>query len=334
VSDLLQPSPSGTWCPRGGFYIDPSRAVARAVVTHAHRDHARPGSGEYYCARSGAELLRLRVGRSPPIHAVEFGASFRLGDVGVSLHPAGHVLGSAQVRVECEREVWVVSGDYKREPDPSCEPFEVVPCGTFVTEATFARPAWRWRGGEETAREVFAWWEENRERGCVSVLYAYALGKTQRVLAELAKWTERPVFVHAEAARLVECYRRAGIQMVPTRALPRKLRGLELAGELVIAPPKLLQPSWYERFGDVDTAFASGWMQDTASTEAGDFVRGFARGFALSDHADWTDVLHTIDDTGARRVLVYHGDARELLVHLRSKGIEAASFDEDAVERT
>jgi len=285
-------------------------------------DHLRRGSGEYITARSGVELVHHRIGRQHRVCGVDFGVPVRLGDVDVSFHPAGHVLGSAQVRVEHAGEVWVVSGDYKRDPDPSCEPFEVVPCDAFVTESTFARPCFRWRPGEDTVREILDWWEENRRRAKVSVLFAYALGKTQRILADLARWTDRPAHVHVEVEPLISCYRRAGMELLPTIALPRKVRGVRLEGELVIAPPKFVQSSWWERFGDVETAFAFGWMQDAASARK----RGFMRGFALSDHADWDDILRTIRETGARRVLAYHGVTEALVAHLHGLGIEAGEL--------
>ncbi|MBN1444300.1 MAG: ligase-associated DNA damage response exonuclease [Planctomycetes bacterium] len=319
LGDLLQFTPAGIFCERGGFSIDPSRRVSTAVITHAHGDHARRGSPEYFCARSGAGLLRQRLGRSAAIRAVEFGERFRLGDVAVSLHPAGHLLGSSQVRVEHGGEVWVVSGDYRRQPDPSCEPFEVVPCDVFITEATFGLPAFRWRPGEEVAREMFEWWEENRLRDRPSIIIAYALGKSQRILAELARFTERRVFVQESIEPLVACYRRESIHLLPTEILPRKAGAKRFGGELILAPPTCRQPSWLGRFPSASTAMASGWM-----ASAGGAARmGVDRGFALSDHADWEEIIQTVRDSGARRVLVTHGYAEELASCLREQGLDA-----------
>ena len=257
------------------------------------------------------------------MRGVAWSARERLGDVAVSLHPAGHILGSAQVRVERDGEVWVVSGDYKRDADASCEPFELVRCDTFVTEATFARPDHRWESGSETVRAIYDWWEGNRARERVSVLYVYALGKAQRVLAELPRFTDRAVWVHYEVETLVACYRDEGVALAPTRELPRKVRGLDFRGELILASPRYAENSWHSRLGDVETAFASGWMDSKSSAHA----RGFDRGFALSDHADWDDILRTIAETGARRVLTCHGDASQLIAHLRAHGVDAGRLD-------
>jgi len=296
-------------------------------------DHLARGCGEYICAASSVDLIRTRLGSRTRVYGVEFGTRFRFEDVEISFHPASHILGSAQVRIEAGGEVWVVSGDYKRQADPSCEPFEVVPCDTFVTEATFACEKYVWKDGRETIREIRDWWDTNRALGKTCVLFAYALGKTQRILAGLAELAresgdeslaQRSVFVHADLEPLNECYRRAGVSMLPTETVPRKLRGKTLPGELILAPPKYIQSSWYDRFGDCETAFASGWManEDIA------IARGFTRGFALSDHADWGEILQTIEECGAKRVLAYHGEAGELLDHLTGLGIEAGLLRE------
>ena len=194
-TDLVVARPEGLYCPRGDFHIDPWRPVARAVITHGHGDHARAGSGEYFTTRAGLPILQWRLGEQL-YHEHDYGDLFRIGDATVSLHPAGHVLGSAQVRIECGGEVWVVSGDYKRQPDPTCAPFEPVRCDTFITEATFGLPIYRWPDTPDVAREIVAWRDECAARGETAVLYCYALGKAQRLLAELAAFTDRPAYVH------------------------------------------------------------------------------------------------------------------------------------------
>ena len=322
MKPVLTESSAGVYCPAGGFYIDPRRRVPRAVVTHAHMDHFRPGCGEYYCSSSSLDLMKLRLRGNPQVTGLEFGEQIELGDVKVSFHPAGHILGSAQVRVEAAGEVFVVSGDYKRGADPSCEPFEVVPCDTFITEATFARSGAAWRPGEEVIAEVGKWWEDNRREGKVSVLYCYVLGKLQRVLAGLGALDgEREVFIHRDAEPYNDCYRRAGIQLAPTRIVPRKLDGWSLEGALVLAPPKYLQPSWYRRFGKTETAFAFGWMALEDSRK-----RGYDKGFALSDHADWSELLQTIEETGASNVITCHGESSELEEYLAGRGLVVSSL--------
>src|ERR1043166_20095 len=216
MTALLVHTPNGLYCRAGNFYIDPSRAVERAVITHAHSDHARRGSKSYLTSTHGAALLRLRVGEHARIEALRYGECVRLNGVCVSLHPAGHILGSAQVRVEHRGEVWVVSGDYKTERDPTCAPFEPVRCDTFLTESTFALPVFRWRPQAEVFAEINAWWKRNQAHGRASVLFAYALGKAQRLLAGVDA-SIGPIVVHQEVARYIDCYRQAGIVLPETQ---------------------------------------------------------------------------------------------------------------------
>jgi len=327
--DLLAIDPIGLGCRVGGFHIDPWGPASTAVITHAHADHARAGSRTYICAKPGAELLRARLPAGASITAVEFGERFRLGDVTVSLHPAGHILGSAQVRVESSEEVWVASGDYKRDIDPTGAAFEVVPCDTFITEATFALPIYRWRPAAETAREVLDWWVENAAGGKVSVLFTYALGKAQRVLAELGRlpgfeeFSSQPVYTHGSVEPLVRLYREAGVSLPPTAPVGETERGKAFSGALVIAPPSAAGSTWMRRFGNpaiVDTGFASGWMLVRGIRRR----RGYDRGFVLSDHADWDDLLATVRHTGCKRLLCTHGYSQTLANHCRqTMGIEA-----------
>ncbi|MBC7794645.1 MAG: ligase-associated DNA damage response exonuclease [Clostridia bacterium] len=247
------------------------------------------------------------------------GEKIRVGDVDVSFHPAGHVLGSSQIRVEHEGNVWVCSGDYKRDDDPTCAPFEVVPCDTFISEATFALPIYTWSSGADTARDILAWWDSNVTAGRASVLFCYALGKAQRILGELALQTDRPVYVHGAVEPLVEAYREAGINMLPTIKVSEVAKGASFKGELILAPPSANGSTWMRRFGDYETAFASGWMRVRGSRRR----RGHDRGFVLSDHADWKGLLSTIADTGARRVLATHGFKDVLARTCREAGLEA-----------
>ncbi len=318
---LLHTDDRGLFCEAGGFHIDPWRPVSRAVISHAHGDHARWGSEAYLAAAPSVPILRRRLGEAR-IEGVPFGERVRMGEVTVSFHPAGHVLGSAQIRVEREGEVWVFSGDYKRRADPTCEPFEPVPCHTFITEATFALPIYRWDETSVVAREIFDWWEENREAGRASVLFTYALGKAQRILGELARLTDRTVFVHGSVEPLNECYRQAGIAMLPTRPVAETARGQSFAGELILAPPSAGGSTWMRRFGQASTAFASGWMRVRGTRRR----RGFDRGFVVSDHADWPDLLQTFEDVGAERVLTTHGYAEPLARYLRERGRPAGTL--------
>ena len=228
---MLSETPDGLYCAAGGFHVDPWGAVPRALITHAHGDHARAGSAAYLCAARCAPLLRRRLGPDPVIEAVPYGQRLRLGEVTVSFHPAGHVLGSAQVRVEGADGVWVVSGDYKRAADPTCEPLEPVACDTFVTESTFGLPVYRWDPTATVIADLLAWWDANRHGGRASIVFCYTLGKAQRLLAELAAVTDRPVLVHGMMVPTIEVYRAAGVPMLATETLVERARGQSLAGE-------------------------------------------------------------------------------------------------------
>jgi putative mRNA 3-end processing factor len=317
--DLLLTTPSGLFCPAGGFHVDPWGPAETALITHAHADHARPGARAYVCAEPCVPLLR-RLGPEASIRGVPYGDRFELGSVTVSLHPAGHVLGSAQVRIEHEGRVWVASGDFKRAPDPSCAPFELVRCDVFVSEATFALPIYRWDEPAAVAAEIHDWWRSNTERP--SVLLAYALGKSQRLLAELGFLTDQPVLTHGAVEAFVRAYREAGVAMLPTLPLADAPKKKDLAGALVLAPPSARNTPWMRRFAHGQVALASGWMRVRGPRRR----QSLDRGFAISDHADWPALLRTIEETGARRVLVSHGYAEELARFLRERGLEAEAL--------
>jgi putative mRNA 3-end processing factor len=247
-----------------------------------------------------------------------YGETRRIGEVEVSFHPAGHVLGSAQVRIERRGEIWIVSGDYKRQADPTCAPFEPVRCHTFITEATFALPIYRWDPTATVAAEISAWWQENTQAGRASVLCAYSLGKAQRLLAELLPHLAgRTIRTHGAIEAMNEVYRRSGVLLPPTRRIDPQTRG-SFAGELILAPPAAAGSLWMRRFGRAQVGFASGWMRLRGTRRRGSFDRGFA----LSDHADWFDLLRTIEESGAERVLATHGYSATLARFLGERGWE------------
>ena len=324
MPDLVVLRPEGLYCPAGDFHIDPWRPVPRAVITHGHSDHARVGMGEYHAAAPGLPILQWRLG-DQQYHAHAYGAPFILGDARVSLHSAGHVLGSAQVRIEVDGEVWVASGDYKRQHDPSCDPFEVVPCDVFITEATFGLPIYRWPDTSEVARDIVAWREECAARGGTAILYCYALGKSQRLLAELAAHTDRPAFLHGAIEAGTAIYRQAGIPMLETRRVADEAKGSDFAGELVLAPPSAAGSPWIRRFRNAQQGFASGWMRIRGNRRR----RNYDRGFVVSDHADWPDLLRTVRETGARRVIATHGATDALVRALNDDGIDTGVFKTD-----
>ena len=307
------------YCAAGDFYIDPWMPVDRAVITHAHGDHAHGGCRRYLCSREGARVLRTRLGDDANIESVEFGADVAIDGVRVSLHPAGHILGSAQIRVEHRGEVWVVSGDYKTEPDPTCTPFEVVRCHTFVTESTFGLPIYRWSPQREIFAAIADWWRANAAAERASIIYGYALGKAQRLLAGLVGEDIGPIFTHGAVERLNRDYRAGGVALPPTTYAGLAAKGQRYAGALIVAPPSAAGSSWLRRFGPGSTAFASGWMRIRGARRR----RSLDRGFALSDHVDWPSLLATISATGAERVLVTHGYREPVVRWLLERGIEA-----------
>lgn len=320
MSDLVRTTPAGLWCEAGGFFIDAWRppAGSRVIVTHAHSDHAVVGAGSYLTARSGCELLRLRLGPDAAIECLDFGEARQIGDVRVSLHPAGHVLGSAMVRIEHRGEVWVVSGDYKIQPDAASEPFELVPCHCFFSECTFGLPLYRWPDPEEVRREVRSWWAENQAAGRTSVIFGYSLGKAQRVLALLDE-AQGPIFVHGAVERFLPAYAAEGVRLpATTRSERARVRAAKGRG-MVIAPPSAAGSPWLRGFGDVSTAFASGWMRIRGARRR----RNLDRGFVLSDHVDWPGLLETIRATGASRVGLMHGYTAPVTRWLREQGVDA-----------
>lgn len=313
---MLQLTKQGLYCRKGDFYIDPSRGVDHAIVTHAHADHARRGAKQYYCAASGVGVLKQRLGQNINVISIPFGQKFLLNGVTVSLHPAGHILGSSQVRIESDGEVWVASGDYKRDPDPTCEPFENVTCDVFVTEATFGTPAYVWKKDKDLGREIYDWWMENAERGFNSVLFGYSLGKAQRLLGLLEPYATRPIYCHSAVTPLNECYRLEGIQLADAICLSSVKDTARLTGELLIVPQAFLKSEQSQILGGrYQTAFASGWMARNQF--------GFDKGFLISDHADWNDLVRTIQESQAKRVYVQHRGHGALVKHLRSLGLEA-----------
>jgi len=319
--DLVVMRPEGLYCPAGDFHIDPWRPVPRAVITHGHGDHARPGMGSYHCLADSLPILRWRLGEQD-YHAHAPAQAFTLGRSQVSLHPAGHVLGSAQVRIESEGQVWVASGDYKRQPDPTCAAFEPVPCDVFITEATFALPVYRWPETAAVVDDIVQWRRQCAARGETAVLYCYALGKAQRVLAELRGRDEPPVLLHGAIAAGVAVYRQAGIALADTEPVAEQPRGHDSAGRLVLAPPSAAGSAWLRRFRHAQQGFASGWMRIRGNRRR----RNYDRGFVISDHADWPALLHSIAQTGARRIIATHGNTDALIRHLREHGTAAEAF--------
>lgn len=316
--ELLQITKAGLYCAQGDFYIDPWRPVDFAVITHAHSDHAREGSRHYLTAEPGLHVLQERLGPEARIEGLPYGAWTIRNGVRLSLHPAGHILGSAQVRVEYRGEIWVVSGDYKLEAEKTCAPFEPVKCHTFITESTFGLPIYRWRPQAGIFSEINSWWRENRAHQRASVLFAYSLGKAQRVLSGIDA-AIGPIFVHGAVARLLPAYAAAGVNLPPVQTVTAEAVRAAEGGCLVIAPSSVEGSPWLRRFGEISRAAVSGWMQIRGARRRA----GLDRGFVLSDHSDWDGLLSSIRATGASRILVTHGYTGPMVRYLGENGWQA-----------
>ncbi len=311
---LLTFTDQGIYCPLGDFHIDPWRPVPRALVTHGHSDHARPGMGAYLATDAALPVIRHRLG-DINAEGIAFGDPRQIGPVTVSFHPAGHVPGSAQVRVEYKGEVWVVSGDYKVEPDGLSEPFEPVACDTFITECTFGLPLFRWAPQAEVIAGIAKWWQANAADGRVSVIGAYGLGKAQRILAALPPLG--PLYTHGAVEAPSAILRAQGYRVPET--IPARAGGVP-AGALVVAPPSALGTPWLARLGpNPAEAFASGWMALRGIRRR----RGLGTGFVMSDHADWPGLNAAIRATGAARVFVTHGYTTPFRRWLAEQGYDA-----------
>jgi putative mRNA 3-end processing factor len=323
-ADLVISRPEGLYCPAGDFHIDPWRPVARAVITHAHADHARRGHGAYLASTASVGVLRARLG-DISLQPLDYGQAVFINGVRVSLHPAGHVLGSAQVRIEHAGQVWVASGDYfvsgNEDANTTCAPFEPVRCHCFITESTFGLPIYRWRAQAEVMAEVNGWWRGNAEAGRASLLMAYSFGKAQRLIAGVDA-TIGPIVVHGAVEPLNRAYREAGVALPPTFTLETLPDPASLRRALVIAPPAVHGSAWVRRLGEHGDAFASGWMQLRGARRR----QGVDRGFVLSDHADWPGLQRAIVATGAERVIVTHGYEAVMVRWLQQQGLQAGSF--------
>ena len=330
MDELITSTEHGLYCPAGDFHIDAWGPVGRNIVTHGHSDHARFGAASYLCTHQTAPILRKRLG-DVSVDAQDYGETIDINGVRVSLHPAGHILGSAQVRIEHRGQVCVASGDYKRQSDPTCAPFELIACHTFITECTFGLPIFRWDDPETVMASINAWWRSNQEVGRTSMLAAYSLGKAQRVLAGLDA-SIGPIFLHGAVMPLVELYRQAGIELPPTEHASVENAKQHRGRALVIAPPSAMNPTWVRKFAPFSLGAASGWMR----------VRGFRRrkaadrGFVLSDHVDFDALLQTIQETRAEHVMATHGYTSVLSRLLNEQGVRcsivATRFGDDEEE--
>lgn len=324
MSDILTFTDRGIFCPAGDFYIDPWRPVERAVITHGHADHARPGMGRYLCTPSAKPVMQYRLGEDVKIAAQPYGLKQKIGDAHVSFHPAGHVPGSAQVRVEYKGQVWVVSGDYKTVDDGLSEPFEPVSCHTFITECTFGLPVFKWTPQDQLRDQINSWWAANAADGRTSVLGAYALGKAQRLM-RLLDTEIGPILTHGAIENTNNVLRAQGLALPHTTLVTPDTKMKDHPGALVLATPGALSQPWGRKFGKASSAFASGWMALRGVRRR----RSMDKGFIVSDHADWEGLNAAIKETGAEKIFVTHGYTSQFERYLRERGYDAHTVSTD-----
>ncbi|MDQ3194717.1 MAG: ligase-associated DNA damage response exonuclease [Bacteroidota bacterium] len=334
MAKLIEFTNKGIYCPQANVYIDPWRPVDNAVITHAHSDHARRGSSSYLAHRLSVPVMKYRLGLDIVAEGIEYNKKVNVNGVDISLHPAGHIPGSSQVRLEFKGEVAVVSGDYKLEDDGLSQPFEFVKCNTFVSESTFGLPVYKWKPQKEIFNDINNWWRSNKEKGKVSVLCGYSLGKAQRILYNVDR-TIGKIFGHGAVTMINQIMIDSGVDLPSIDRVSSAFTKKDYEGSLIIAPPSVVGNPWLKKFDPYSLGFASGWMN----------IRGAKRrqaldiGFALSDHADWNELNAAVKETGADKIFVTHGYTAVYVKWLRENGYDAEELEtkfageEDAEEQ-
>lgn len=327
---LLEFNKNGIYCAQADVYIDPWKPVKRALITHGHSDHARWGSDYYLCTRSAKPVIRYRLGPIN-IETVDYGESRMINGVRFSFHPAGHIVGSAQIRVEYQGEVWVASGDYKLEDDGLAEAFEPVPCHAFITECTFGLPIYKWPKQEQVFADINAWWAKNKAEGKLTVLTGYALGKAQRLMHGLDP-SIGPIFTHGAVENVNEILRAQGVILPASTRLAQDTKKGQLEGAIIIVPPSAADSPMVRRFSPISLGLASGWMALRGAWGR----RKADRGFILSDHGDWDELNRAVAATGAERIVATHGYTEQFSQWLREQGYDASAekteFDGEVFE--
>lgn len=316
--DLLQFNGNSIYCPLADVHIDPSIPVDRAIITHAHSDHAKPGSRHYLAHKDSEAILRQRLGQDISLQTVEYGERFTINGVNFSLHPAGHIIGSAQVRVARNDMVWVASGDYKLEDDHFSTPFEPVKCNVFISESTFGLPIYKWEPQEKIFNSIQAWHSKNKQEGKVSLLLGYALGKMQRILKNMQMENET-IFAHGAVYYCNERLRQAGFDLPQLTLVTKDMDKKLFKNALVLAPPSANDSPWLKKFTPFSMGYCSGWMRVRGAKTR----RAVDQGFVLSDHADWDGLNAAIKNTGAEKVFVTHGFTSVFSRWLNENNMEA-----------
>ena len=322
MNDFLEYTPKGLYCIPGDFHIDPHSPVEHAVVTHAHSDHARWGCKKYLAAKPSEHLLRMRMSPEAEFRFLPYGETLTVGGVRVSFHPAGHILGSAQIRLEYQGQVGLVMGDYKLGTDTTCEAWQPVRAHWVVSESTFGLPIYRWPSQESVFRSINEWWRESRDEGKCCLLYGYSIGKSQRLLAGLDPTIGR-IYCHGAVEKGNEAYRRTGIALPETTYVGSVGDKYDWRGAMVVAVPSVHGTPWMKKFGRCSTAMASGWMAVRGARRR----RSVDRGFILSDHVDWPSLLTAIDQCNPETVWLTHGYTAAVARYLVEQGRDARVLD-------
>jgi putative mRNA 3-end processing factor len=316
---LLEFNDSGIYCRHADVYLDPWKPVRRALITHGHADHSRWGHEKYLCTESAAPVIRYRLQLTDNLQTVKYGEVIKINGVAFSFYPAGHIPGSAQIKVEHNGEVWVFSGDYKLQNDGLAEPFEPVRCDVFISESTFGLPIYKWKPSKEVFDEINSWWTKNQADGKVSVIAGYSLGKAQRIIRNVDPSLGK-IFVHGAVDNINGVLRSQQLSLPETIRVTPEMKRKDFDGSLVVCPPSAVGSPWLRRFDPYSLGIASGWMNLRGARRR----RGADRGFILSDHADWNDLNNAISETGAERVFITHGYSEIFARWLSEKGLDAA----------
>ncbi|MEM9671917.1 MAG: ligase-associated DNA damage response exonuclease [Bacteroidota bacterium] len=331
MKPLIEFTDRGLFCPPAGIYVDPWKPVDKAVITHAHSDHARWGMKHYLAHQQSETILRLRLGQDISLETLPYSESINVGGVSISLHPAAHIYGSSQVRLEYKGQIWVVSGDYKLEDDGFSGSFEPVRCHSFITESTFGLPIYSWKPQPEVMKEIHEWWQSNQSQNKASLLIAYSLGKSQRIIHQLDR-SIGPVYLHGAVANVNHALIAGGAKLPNLPKLDSSIPKDEFHKALIIAPSSALNSSWANRFRPFSTGIATGWMMVRGAKRR----RAADRGFVLSDHADWLGLNQAVKATGAESVYVTHGFTSVFSRWLTEQGLNACEvetlYDGESVE--
>ncbi|MBO0331210.1 ligase-associated DNA damage response exonuclease [[Muricauda] lutisoli] len=313
---LLQFTSKGIYCKKADVYLDPWKPVDKAIISHGHADHSRWGHKKYITHHKNIPIVQHRLGEVS-ISGKDWGETFTVNNVKFSFYPAGHIVGSSQIRVEHKGEVWVFTGDYKTEDDGVTTPFELVKCNTFITECTFGLPAFQWRPQQEVFDDINQWWAQNRSEGKTSVLFGYSLGKAQRLIKHLDTSIGK-IYTHGAVENMTDVLRPL-IDLPPTHLITRETKKTELLGNIVVAPPSAHGSTWIKKMVPYVTATASGWMAFRGARRR----RAIDKGFVLSDHCDWKGLLETVEATGAEKVICTHGYTDIFSKYLMELGYDA-----------